>query len=111
MYCDDTNILVNSLLAKYYHKWRDLTAFFKSVDVGTTSEIVSSSNNTAQNKNEIALNDSEDMFTTGGLNSNASAQTSTKTKSYSGYKKFLLSNDLYDIVMGEVRTNIFINVF
>lgn len=111
MFSTDTDILVNSILAKYFQQWQDLTTFYKTVDPGTTSEIVSTSNNNEENQNKIALNDTNDMFTTGGNNANASAQTSTKTKNYSEYKNFVLKNDFYDIIKKEIRDFLFINVY
>lgn len=111
MFSTDTDILVNSILAKYFQQWQDLTTFYKTVDPGTTSEIVSTSNNNEESKNNIALNDTNDMFTTGGNNTNASVQTSTKTKNYSEYKNFVLKNDFYDIIKKEIRYFLFINVY
>lgn len=111
MFSTDTEILVNSILAAFYDQWQDLTTFYKTIEPGTTSEIVSTSNNDEQNQSKIALNDSADMFTTGGNNTNATAQTSTKTKSYSRYKDFVLSNKLYDIIKMQIRNYLFINVY
>ena len=111
MFTDDTDTLVNAILAKFYHQWQDLTTFYKTIEPGTTGEIISTSNNDAQNQNKIALNDSNEMFTTGGNNSNATAQTSTKTKNYSLYKEFVLSNDFYDIIKKQIRHYLFINVY
>lgn len=111
MFSSDTEILVNSILAAFYDQWQDLTTFYKTIDPGTTSEIVSTSNNDEQNQSKIALNDSTDMFTTGGNNTNATAQTSTKTKSYSRYTDFVLSNKLYDIIKKQIRNYLFINVY
>lgn len=111
MFSDDTEILVNSILAEFYDQWQDLTTFYKTIDPGTTSEVVATSNNDEQNQSKIALNDSADMFTTGGNNTNATAQTSTKTKSYSRYKDFVLSNKLYDIIKMQIRNYLFINVY
>lgn len=111
MFSTDTDILVNSIWAKYFQQWQDLTTFYKTVDPGTTSEIVSTSNNNEENQNKIALNDTNDMFTTGGNNTNASAQTSTKTKNYLEYKNFVLKNDFYDIIKKEIRDFLFINVY
>lgn len=111
MFSDDTDTLVNAILAKFYHQWQDLTTFYKTIEPGTTGEIVSTSSNDTQNQNKIALNDTSEMFTTGGNNSNATAQTSTKTKNYSRYKDFVLSNDIYGIIMGQLRNYLFINVY
>lgn len=111
MFSDDTDMLVNAILAKFYHQWQDLDTFYKTIEPGTTGEIVSTSNNDTQNQNKIALNDTSEMFTTGGNNSNATAQTSTKTKNYSRYKDFVLSNDFYDIIKGQIRNYLFINIY
>lgn len=111
MFTDDTATIVNSVLAAYYHQWQDLTAFYKSIEPGITSEIVSSNTTNEQNQNQMALSDSTDMFTTSGINSDTTAQTSTKTKDYSGYKDFLLSNDFYAIIKSELRNYLFINVY
>ena len=111
MFSDDTNTLVNAILAKHYQQWQDLTTFYKTIEPGATGEIISSSSNDAQNQNKIALNDSSEMFTTGGNNSNATAQTSTKTKNYSRYKDFVVSDDLYSIIRKQIRNYLFINVY
>ena len=111
MFSDDTNTIVNSILAAYYNQWQDLTTFYKSIEPGTTSEVVSTHNNNEQSKNQVALNDTGDMFATGGNNTDATAQTSTKTKDYSGYKNFMLNNDFYDIIRNQIRKFIFINVY
>lgn len=111
MYSVETSVLVNSILSAYYHQWQDLTTFYKSIEPGTTSEVVSTHNNNEQSKNQVALNDTGDMFATAGNNTDATAQTSTKTKDYSGYKKFMLNNDFYDIIRNQIRKYIFINVY
>lgn len=111
MFSDDTTMIVNSILAAYYHQWQDLTTFYKSIEPGITSEITSSNSTTEQNQNKLALNDSADLFTTGGLSSDLTTQTSTKTKDYSGYKDFMLSNDFYAIIKSELRNYLFINVY
>ena len=111
MFSDDTNTIVNSILAAYFHQWQDLTTFYKSIEPGITSEIISSNTANAQNQNKLALNDSTDMFTTSGNNSDTTAQTSTKTKNYSGYKDFMLSKDFYAIIKSELRNYLFINVY
>lgn len=111
MYSVETSILVTSILSAYYHQWQDLTTFYKSIEPGTTSEIISTSSNNEQNQNKLALNDTSEMFTTGGNDTNATGQTSTKTKDYSSYRNFMLSNDFYDIIKAEIRNYIFINVY
>lgn len=111
MFNDDVDTLVNAILAKFYHQWQDLTTFYKTIEPGTTGEIVSTSSNDTQNQNKVALNDTSEMFTTGGNNSNATAQTSTKSKNYSRYKDFVLSNDFYDIINGQLRNYLFINIY
>lgn len=111
MFNDDTDTLVKSILARYYQQWQDLAALYKIIEPGTTGEIISTTNNDEQNQSKIALNDTSEMFTTGGNNSNATGQTSTKTKNYSRYKDFVLSNDLYDIIKKQIRNYLFINVY
>lgn len=111
MFTDDTATIVNSVLAAYYHQWQDLTTFYKSIEPGTTNEIVSTSSNTAQNNSKVALSDTSSMFTTGGNDLSSNVQTSTKTKDYSGYKDFVLSNDFYAIIKSELRNYLFINVY
>ena len=111
MFSDDTATIVNSVLAAYYHQWQDLTTFYKTIEPGITNEIISSNTTTEQNQNKLALNDSTDLFTTGGLSSDVAAQTSTKTKDFAGYKDFMLSNDFYAIIKSELRNYLFINVY
>lgn len=111
LFIDDTDTLVNAILARFYHQWQDLTTFYKTIEPGTTGEIVSTSNSDSQNQNKLALNDTSEMFTTGGNNSNTTAQTSTKTKNYSRYKDFVLSNDIYDIIKGQLRNYLFISIY
>lgn len=111
MFSSDTNTLVSSILASYYHQWQDLTAFYKTITPGITSEIVSSNDSTYQNQNKVALNDSNDLFTTGGNDYNSNNQTSTKTKNNSEFRKFLLSNNFYDTINMQVRNYLFINVY
>lgn len=111
MFSDDTNVLVNSILATFYQQWEDLTTVYKSIEPGITSEIVSTHNNNEQSNNQVALNDNSEMFTTGGNNTNATAQTSTKTKNYYSYKNFVLSNNLYDTIKSQLRNYLFINIY
>lgn len=111
MFSGDTDVIVSSILAGFFKQWQDLTDFYKSIEPGITNEIVSSSDNNFQNQNKIALNDTNDMFTTGGNNSDSTTQTSTKTKNYSGYNNFVLQNNFYDIIKMQVRNYLFINVY
>lgn len=111
MFNYDTDTLVKAILARYYQQWQDLAALYKTIEPGTTSEIISTSSNDEQSQNEIALNDTNEMFTTGGNNSNATGHTSTKTKNYSRYKDFVLSNDLYAIIKKQIRNYLFINIY
>lgn len=111
MFSDDTDVIVSSILAGFYKQWLDLTDFYKSIEPGITNEIISNSNNNYQNQNKIALNDTNDMFTTGGNNSDSTTQTSTKTKSYSGYNNFVLQNNFYGIIKMQVRNYLFISVY
>lgn len=111
MFSGDTDVIVSSILAGFFKQWQDLTEFYKSIEPGITNEIISSSDNNYQNQNKIALNDTNDMFTTGGNNSDSTSQTSTKTKSYSGYKNFVLQNNFYAIIKMQVRNYLFISVY
>lgn len=111
MFSNDTDVIVGSILAAYYKKWQDLTDFYKSLETGITSEIISTSNNNYQNQNKVALNDSNDMFTTGGNNTDSTGQTSTKTKDYKGYQDFALGNNFYGIIKMQIRNYLFINVY
>ena len=111
LFSGDTDVIVNSILAGFFKQWQDLTDFYKSIEPGITNEIVSNSDNNYQNQNKIALNDTNDMFTTGGNNYDSTAQTSTKTKNYSEYEDFVLSNNFYGIIKMQVRNYLFINVY
>lgn len=111
MFSNDTAVIVSSILAAYYHQWEDLATFYKSIEPGITSEIISTSNNNLQNQNKIALNDSNDMFTTGGNNTDSTGQTSTKTKDYKGYQDFVLGNKFYDIIKMQIRNYLFISIY
>ena len=111
MFSNETDVIVSSILAGFFKQWQDLTEFYKSIEPGITNEIVSSSDNNYHNQNKIALNDTNDMFTTGGNNSDSTMRTNTKTKDYSGYKNFVLQNNFYDIIKMQVRNYLFINVY
>ncbi len=111
MFSGDTEIIVNSILSAFYHQWQELTEFYKTLEPGITNEIVSTSNNTEQNQSKVALNDSDDLFTTGGNNTASTIQTNTKTKNYQKYQYFVLSNDFYAIIKMQVRNYLFINVY
>lgn len=111
MFSDDTTVIVNSILAAFYKQWENLTDFYKTLEPGITSEITSTSNNNLQNQNKIALNDSNDMFTTGGNTTDSTGQTSTKTKDYKGYQEFALNNNFYDIIKMQIRNYLFISVY
>ena len=111
MFSGDTDVIVGSILAAYYHQWQDLTEFYKSIEPGITNEIISTSNNNYKNQNKVALNDSNDMFTTGGNNTDSTGQTSTKTKDYKGYQDFALDNNFYGIIKMQIRNYLFINVY
>ena len=111
MFSGETDVIVGSILAGFYKQWSDLTDFYKSIEPGITNEIISNSDNNYQNQNKIALNDTNDMFTTGGNNYDSTTQTSTKTKNYSGYKNFVLANNFYDIIKMQVRNYLFISVY
>lgn len=111
MFSGDTDIIINSILAGFFKQWQDLTDFYKSIEPGITNEIISNSDNNYQNQNKIALNDTNDMFTTGGNNYDSTTQTSTKTKNYSEYGNFVLANNFYAIIKMQVRNYLFISVY
>lgn len=111
MFSGNTDVIVNSILAGFYKQWNDLTDFYKSIEPGITNEIISNSDNNYQNQNKIALNDTNDMFTTGGNNYDSNTQTTTKTKNYSEYKDFTLANNFYDIIKMQIRNYLFISVY
>ena len=111
MFSGDTDVIVSSILAGFYKQWNDLTDFYKSIEPGITNEIISTSNNNYKNQNKIALNDSNDMFTTGGNSTDSTGQTSTKTKDYKGYQDFVLNDKFYDIIKMQVRNYLFISVY
>lgn len=111
MFSSDTATIVNSILAAYYNQWQELSDLYKTIEPGITDELISSSSNISENQNKVALNDSDGMFTTGGNNTNSNIQTSTKTKNYLEYQKFVLSNGFYAIINMQVRNYLFINVY
>lgn len=111
MFSGDTEVIVSSILAGFYKQWNDLTDFYKSIEPGITNEIISNSDNNYKNQNKIALNDTNDMFTTGGNNYDSTTQTTTKTKNYSEYKNFALANNFYAIIKMQVRNYLFISVY
>lgn len=111
MFSGDTDVIVNSILAGFFKQWQDLTDFYKSIEPGITNEIISNSDNNYQNQNKVALNDTKDMFTTGGNSSDSNTQTSTKTKNYSDYQNFVLANNFYAIIKMQVRNYLFISVY
>ena len=111
MFSGETDVIVNSILAGFYKQWQDLTEFYKSIEPGITNEIISNSDNNYQNQNKVALNDTNDMFTTGGNNYDSTTQTNTKTKNYSEYKNFALANNFYAIIKMQVRNYLFISVY
>ncbi len=111
MFSGDTEIIVNSILSAFYHQWQELTEFYKTLEPGITNEIVSTSNNTEQNQSKVALNDSDDLFTTGGNNTASTIQATTKTKNYQKYQYFVLSSNLYAIIKMQIRNYLFINVY
>lgn len=111
MFSSETDVIVKSILAAFFDQWQKLTTFYKSIEPGTTNEVISTSNNTTQNNSKVTLSDTNDMFTTNGNDLNSSTQTSTKTKSINGYKNFVLSSGFYDIIKEQLRNYLFINVY
>ena len=111
MFIGDTDVIVGSILAAFYKQWENLTDFYKSLETGVTNEIISTSNNNYQNQNKVALNDSNDMFTTGGNNTDSTGQTNTKTKDYKGYQEFILDNNFYGIIKMQIRNYLFISIY
>jgi hypothetical protein len=51
------------------------------------------------------------MYNISGNNSDSASTSNTQVKNYSGYKKFILSSNYYDIIKANVRSYIFINVY
>lgn len=111
MFNDATDTLVKAIIARYYQQWWDLATLYNKIEPGTTGEIISTTINDEQNQSKIALNDTNELFTTGGNSSNATGQTSTKTKNYQEYQDFVLSSNVYDIIKMQARNYLFINVY
>lgn len=111
MILTDPNALSSSLLTEYYDTWQNLTDFYKVIPVGVTSETTSTSNSNYNGADQVALNNSTDMYNISGNNSDSSSTSSTQVKNYAGYKKFILSSNFYDIIRANIRNYIFINVY
>ena len=111
MVITDPQILATSLLTEYFDTWEKLTEFYKVIPTGVTSETISTSNSNYKGADQVALNNTNDMYNISGNNSDSASTSNTQVKNYSGYKKFVLSSNFYDIIRANVRSYIFINVY
>lgn len=107
----DANALSSSLLTEYFDTWKNLTEFYKIIPVGVTSESSTTSNSNYKGADQVALNNSTDMYNISGNNSNSANTSNTQVKNYGGYKKFILSSNYYDIIRANIRNYIFINIY
>lgn len=111
LFTDDTNKIVKSIMAAYFDNWQKLTDFYKSLKTGVVYETTSTSSSDSTAKNQMALNDGNEMFTTNGTNGNSTATSDTQTKNYLAYKNFMLSSNFYGIINTELRNYMFISVY
>lgn len=107
----DTDTLVTSLINEYYDTWEKLTEFYKIIPVGVTSETTTTNTSNYTGKDQVALNNDENMYDISGNNSNSTNETNVQNKNYSEYKNFVLSSNFYDIIKANIRNYIFINVY
>ena len=111
MFSSDTEKIVNSILASLLPKWIDLYSFYSTIEPGYIKETTTTCNNKSQKENHLALNDSEDMFTTNANDLDVTTEATTKTRNVFEYTRFLLSSGLYDIIKKELRNYLFVNVY
>ena len=111
MFILDTDTMVDSLIIEYYDTWKKLTEFYKIVPVGVVSETTTTNTSSYNGKDQVALNNDENMYDISGNNSNSTDNTNVQTKNYSAYKNFVLSSNFYDIIKANIRNYIFINVY
>ncbi len=111
LFTDDTEKMVKSIMAAYFDNWQKLTDFYKSLKNGVIYETTSTSSSDSTAKNQVALNDSADLFTTTGTNGTSAVNSNTQSKNYLAYKNFMLSSDFYGIINTELRNYMFINIY
>lgn len=111
MFITDVNTLVTSLIAEYYDTWVDLTNFYKQVPAGVTAETTITSNDISTGKDQVALNNDSSLYDISGNSTNSTTTSSTQTKDFLAYKKFVLSANVYAIIKSNIRNYIFINVY
>lgn len=111
LFTDDTEKMVKSIMAAYFDNWQKLTDFYKTLKTGVVYETTSTSSSDSTAKNQIALNDSDNLFTTNGTNGNTAVTSNTQSKNYISYKNFMLSSDFYDIINTELRNYMFISIY
>lgn len=112
MFFTDVDTLVTSLIAEYYDTWVDLTNFYKQVPAGVTAETTITSNDVSTGKDQVALNnDDSSLYDISGNSTNSTTTSSTQTKDFLAYKKFVLSANVYAIIKSNIRNKIFINVY
>jgi hypothetical protein len=111
MFIIDTDTMVDSLIIEYYDTWEKLTEFYKIVPVGVVSETTTTNTSNYSGKDQVALNNDENMYDISGNNSNSTDNTNVQSKNYSAYKNFVLSSNFYDIIKANIRNYIFINVY
>lgn len=107
----DVDVLVTSIIAKYYDTWVDLTNFYKQIPVGVIAETTTTSNDTTTGKDQVALNNDSSLYDISGNSTDSTNNTSTQTKDFLAYKNFMLSANFYDIINSNIRNYIFINVY
>lgn len=107
----DTDSLVKGLIAEYYETWEKLTEFYKIIPVGVVSETLTTNTSSYNGKDQVALNNDDNMYNISGNNSNSTDNTSVQNKNYLAYKNFVLSYNFYDIIKKNIRNYIFINVY
>ena len=111
MFIIDTDILVKSLIAKYYDTWEKLTEFYKIIPVGVVNETTTTNTSSYTGKDQVALNNDDNMYDISGNNSNTTDNTNVQNKNYLAYKNFVLSSNFYDIIKSNIRNYIFINIY
>ena len=111
MFYIDTETLVSSLIIEYYETWEKLTEFYKVIPVGVVSETTTSNTSSYTGKDQVALNNDDNMYDISGNNSNSTDNKNVQNKNYSAYKNFILSSNFYDIIKANIRNYIFINIY
>lgn len=111
MFYIDTETLVSSLIIEYYETWKKLAEFYKVIPVGVVSETTTTNTSSYTGKDQVALNNDDNMYNISGNNSNTTDNTNIQNKNYSAYKNFVLSSNFYDIIKANIRNYIFINVY